>query len=164
MKRILKIVLAEMLVFTCILSAVRPVFAATDSQLKGEIIAYFSASAPSVPWGQDPGPLWENTGHTDADVERKLQELEKQNPEEGAKWRKIIDFWYEANSEGFTNEYHPIKNEEGEYVINTEEMVTTFPNDNSLCFFGYGNRMQNDGSMSAENVGRCETLLALAQQ
>ncbi|MBR0137417.1 MAG: YdcF family protein, partial [Erysipelotrichaceae bacterium] len=138
------------------------VMEATDAELAGMIVYYYKALADSS-WFNVTAP-WLNVGRADADVERILQQLKAQNPEYGAIWQKIVDFWNEANTEGFTNVYHPTTDGEGNYIINTEDMITTFPNDDSLCFFGYGNRMQADGSMSVENVGRCETLLALAEQ
>ncbi|MBR0138116.1 MAG: YdcF family protein, partial [Erysipelotrichaceae bacterium] len=162
MKKLLKVLMAVVLVFSCALTSAKPVAAATDAELAGQLIYYYKALADNS-WSGVTAP-WLNTGRADADVQRILQQMKAQNPEYGATWQKILDFWNEANTEGFTNVYHPTTDESGNYTINTEDMVTTFPNDDSLCFFGYGNRMQSDGSMSAENVGRCETLLALAQQ
>ena len=120
-----------------------------------DLVQYFTNTSFS-----DTTPLSQVGQASYAEVERKLRELQAVDPVLANRWRLLLQDWRTVNADGFTNVYHA----KSDYSVNTDDMVYGLPNDKSLAIFMYGNAMDASGNMSAENIGRCNAVLALAQQ
>ena len=125
-----------------------------------DAVCYFYTE--SKKWVASTATPDKHLGHCMADVERKLAEIAVISQDEADKLREAFDWWTLVDSEDFVNIYHP----NTDHTINETDMITidsSIP-ENSICIFMYGNKMDGSGNMSAENIGRCETVLALAQK
>jgi len=74
--------------------------------------------------------------------------------------KKIKNFYDLAYGDGFANLYHP----NADLSINEDEILQGLPDDNSLCIILFGNKLNDDGSMSDKFVARCKTALAMANK
>ena len=164
MKKLLAIILSLVLVFSFANSTAVKAADATSESLTLEILGYFGKGPAEVAKNDstiNTAVLDSQMGTVDADVERKLQELEKIDATQAAKLRKLVEDWTKFDTAGFVNVYHP----NNDYTINESEMIN-IPNDNSVVVFVYGNQMRTDeghvGEMSVEHIERAKTTLALA--
>ena len=81
------------------------------------------------------------------DIQRVLEEMAVLDADAAAAWEKIMDYWREVNTEGFVQ-------------VGTVEQG--LPNDNSLCIVILGYKLNDDGTMQDELIGRLQTGLAAA--
>lgn len=82
-------------------------------------------------------------------INAQLETVKAVDPEQGAMWENIINYWIYVNTE--------IELHEGRLPDGLAE-------DDSLCIVILGFRLEQDGSMSEELVKRCEVGLACAEQ
>lgn len=90
--------------------------------------------------------------HQDAaetDIARLIDEITELDPDQGDKWRRIMDFWSWMNRE---MEKVP------------DCLPDGLPEDNSLCIVVFGYALLSDGSMKSELVGRLQTALNSAEK
>ncbi len=83
----------------------------------------------------------------ETDIERVLGEIKLADEGYGAAWEKIMNYWRQANADGFTN-------------VGT--VPQGLPQDDSLCIVILGYALNKDGTMHEELIGRLETGLAIA--
>ena len=161
MKKFFAIILSLVLVFS--FTCATPVKAAdvTAEDIAKQIMTYFAKEPANVD-GVNTAVLDSQMGVTDADIERKLQELEKLDANLAKQMRRLVEDWTKFDTAGYVNFYHP----KDDYTINESEMITGIPNDKTVVIFVYGNQMRTDeghkGEMSDEHIGRAKTTLALA--
>ncbi len=82
-------------------------------------------------------------------IRGRLEELKRLDPELGAVWEDIMEYWDYVNTA---------------QEVRYGRLPDGLPEDNSLCLVVLGFQLQPDGGMDPELVGRCETALACAGQ
>ena len=90
---------------------------------------------------------YQSAGKTD--VYRLLAQISELDPETGALWTNIFDFWYYALEELPKNE---------------TQLPDGLPEDDSLCIVVLGYQLESNGSMRPELIGRLELALAAAEK
>lgn len=83
------------------------------------------------------------------DIERLLNEISVIDSTLAKTWEKIMDYWSEVNSDGFTN---------------VGEVPIGLPTDDSIAIVVLGFALNDDGTMKEELVGRLQTGLDIAKQ
>ena len=78
-----------------------------------------------------------------------LEQLRAADPEMGALWTGIMEYWSYANTE---------------MPIHREGIPDDLPQDDSLCLVLLGFQLLYDGDMAPELLGRCQVALAAAQK
>lgn len=78
-----------------------------------------------------------------------LEQLRAADPEMGALWTGIMEYWSYANTE---------------MPIHREGIPDGLPQDDSLCLVVLGFQLLYDGDMAPELLGRCQVTLAAAQK
>ena len=81
-------------------------------------------------------------------IEKNLTKLKEQDAELGAVWENIMDYWSYANTEM-------------EIQINT--VPENLPQDDSLCIVILGKKLNADGSMTDELIGRLKLGMEIAK-
>ena len=81
-------------------------------------------------------------------IEEKLNKLKKQDAEMGAVWENIMDYWSYANTE---------------MEIQLDCVPENLPEDDSLCIIILGKKLNADGSMTDELIGRLKLGMAIAE-
>jgi len=74
--------------------------------------------------------------------------------------KKIKAFYDLAYGDNYAHLYHP----NNDLSINESEMLQGLPTDNSLCIILFGNKLNDDGSMSDKFIARSKTALAIANK
>ena len=82
-------------------------------------------------------------------IRGRLEELKALDPEIGAVWENIMEYWDYINTA---------------QEIRYGQLPDDLPGDRSLCLVVLGFQLQPDGSMDPELIGRCETALTCAEQ
>ena len=81
-------------------------------------------------------------------IQKTLDELKSMDAELGEVWQQIMDYWSYANTEM-------------DVLLNA--VPENLPADDSLCIIVLGLKLNDDGTMQEELVGRLETGLAIAE-
>jgi hypothetical protein len=83
------------------------------------------------------------------EIENQLQTLSSLNPEEGERWRQLMDRWAWINEE---------------MEVNAGVLPGGLPEDDSLCIVVLGYGLNGDGSMKEELIGRLQVALESAEK
>ena len=83
------------------------------------------------------------------EVREYLKQLKAEDEELGKVWTNIMYYWMYSNSDP---------------VVNMDRLPDCLPDDESLCIVVLGYRLNPDGSMSDELIGRCKTALECSKQ
>ena len=83
-----------------------------------------------------------------AKIQKTLDQLKEEDAELGEVWQQIMDYWSYANTEM-------------EVLLNT--VPENLPTDDSVCIIVLGLKLNDDGTMQEELIGRLETGLAIAE-
>ena len=81
-------------------------------------------------------------------IEEKLNKLKEQDAQLGAVWENIMDYWSYANTE---------------MEIQLDCVPENLPEDDSLCIIILGKKLNADGSMTDELIGRLKLGMAIAE-
>lgn len=81
-------------------------------------------------------------------IEEKLNKLKEQDAQLGAVWENIMDYWSYANTE---------------MKIQLDCVPENLPEDDSLCIIILGKKLNADGSMTDELIGRLKLGMAIAE-
>ena len=107
-----------------------------------------SADSPDALIDQMITAYGEKQEAADTQIDGKLTKLKKQDAELGAVWEDIMDYWSYANTEM-------------EIQINT--VPENLPKDDSLCVVILGKKLNADGSMTDELIGRLKLGMEIAE-
>ena len=81
-------------------------------------------------------------------IEEKLNKLKEQDAQMGAVWENIMDYWSYANTE---------------MEIQLDCVPENLPEDDSLCIIILGKKLNADGSMTDELIGRLKLGMSIAE-
>lgn len=82
------------------------------------------------------------------EIEETLAKLKKEDQELGETWEKIMNYWSYVNTE---------------MEVHVDSVPEGLPEDNSVCIVILGFKLNDDGTMQDELIGRLETGLAIAE-
>jgi len=161
MKRICAAILAVLIAVSAVSGSVGAVSLRSDSEklslseLAGCYFQCLKAENPSITLAKANSCLLGDcgTGFFRFSTNQKTSEIRTRS-------KKILDFYNLANADGFTKFYHPNL----DLSINEAEILTGLPNDNSLCIMLFGNKLNEDGTMSDKFIARSMTALAMANK
>jgi len=92
-------------------------------------------------YGKGQEKAWKN-------IEKNLTKVKEEDQELGAVWENIMNFWSYANTE---------------MEIELDKVPENLPEDDSLCVVILGKKLNDDGTMTEELIGRLELGLAIAE-
>ncbi|MBE5955160.1 MAG: YdcF family protein [Lachnospiraceae bacterium] len=93
-------------------------------------------------YGKGQENAWKN-------IEKNIAKIKEEDQELGAVWENIMNFWSYANTE---------------MEVQLDKVPENLPEDDSFCVVILGKKLNDDGTMTEELIGRLELGLAIAEQ